>query len=391
MAATGASESYRSFQDFKEMLMNNTAAEKFYTPGLHVNVTHREGVDEWFISSAPLPDENPALVFKRAAEALKERGAQILNHFVWHKKEYKALAYKTWESILGETSWPVTWMIDPQGVSPFGGCTICAVSGTDVKYSLVDNRVVAAAYDTEMAEYVVLGDLRDEETTNSPAHQIQCVFDQIYECLQRYGMDFSHVMRTWFYNDRILDWYDEFNQARTAFFEKHDVFNKHVPASTGIGARNIHGSKLIASLIAAKAKDEQFSFYEVPSPLQNPALNYGSSFARALEVATPDRRHVFISGTASIDEMGATVHPENVSRQTEKTLDVVEAILKSRDMTWHNSLQGVAYIREKEDASIVRGVLAARGLSDLPILLSNNVVCREDLLFELELQAARGV
>lgn len=47
-------------------------------------------------------------------------------------------------------------------------------------------------------------------------------------------MDFSHVIRTWFYNNRLLDWYEEFNRARDTFFESRGVFDRLVPASTGL-------------------------------------------------------------------------------------------------------------------------------------------------------------
>lgn len=56
------------------------------------------------------------------------------------------------------------------------------------------------------------------------------------EALNRAGMDFSHVVRTWFYNNRLLDWYEEFNRARDTFFESRGVFDRLVPASTGIGS-----------------------------------------------------------------------------------------------------------------------------------------------------------
>ena len=38
----------------------------------------------------------------------------------------------------------------------------------------------------------------------------------------------------------------------------------------------------------------------LPSPLQCPALEYGSSFSRAAELRTPGWRRVVVSGTASI-------------------------------------------------------------------------------------------
>jgi len=360
-------------------------------PGLHVVATERGSLIEWFVLASPLPGEAPEAVFARAARALADREATILNQFVWHVAGLRDLAYQTWERILGPTSWPVSWMVDRSGTPPYAGVTIRAVSGVEVEPVRLGGRLIGASYETPFARYLLLGDLHDPEPGRTPADQTQRVLDQMIAGLESVGMSFNDVMRTWFFNQDILAWYDDFNRVRTRFFQERQVFDQEAPASTGIGTRNIHGAALIASLIAAKAHDpEQFKFYAVPSPLQQPALEYGSNFSRAVEVATPDRRHVFISGTASIEPSGKTVHVGDVVAQTELTLDVIEAILESRGMTWSDSLQGVGYVRFAADHEAVVRCLHERGLADLPILLSDNVVCRDDLLFELEIQAAKG-
>ena len=60
---------------------------------------------------------------------------------------------------------------------------------------------------------------------------------------------------------------------------------------------------------------------------QNEATEYGSAFARAMEVVLGDARYVFVSGTASIDDHGATVHVGDFETQTRYTLEAVEALL----------------------------------------------------------------
>ena len=60
---------------------------------------------------------------------------------------------------------------------------------------------------------------------------------------------------------------------------------------------------------------------------QNEATEYGSAFARAMEVVIGDSRLVFVSGTASIDDHGATVHVGDFETQTRYTLEAVAALL----------------------------------------------------------------
>jgi len=98
------------------------------------------------------------------------------------------------------------------------------------------------------------------------------------------------TLRTWFYLDDSLDWYGDFNRWRDELFRREKVFEKRVPASTGIGAANAEGSAILAGLLAVTFKDSQASARTVPSPLQCSALDYGSSFSRALELDCSGRR-----------------------------------------------------------------------------------------------------
>lgn len=362
-------------------------------PGLDVRSLHHDGVVEWFITVRIQENEahDYQAVFERATEALAacDNEAQVLHQFVWCPSPAEQAVREAGQKFFRDDVWPLSWIIDKHGQAPFGGCYIHALSGADVQYISVRDRVLAASYTTHVAQYLVIGDLRDEDIQHSPRVQTQTVFADIEQVLQYAHMDFSDVMRTWFYNKNILDWYDDFNQVRTEYFQQHDVFNKVVPASTGIGAENFYDAQLVVSVLAAKSLDDDFSFRAVPSPLQDSAMDYGSSFSRALEYETPDLCHLYVSGSASIDHSGATVYVGDCTLQTKKTLDVIAAILESRNMTWDHVLQAVAYIRYEKDWPIVEQILRERGILDIPLVCTHNVVCRENLLFELELQAAR--
>ncbi|MCE0482843.1 MAG: hypothetical protein LV479_01240 [Methylacidiphilales bacterium] len=189
------------------------------------------------------------------------------------------------------------------------------------------------------------------------------------------------------YNDRILDWYDEFNQARTAFFRQHQI--TRLPASTGIGASNACGSALLAQAFAIQPKTDSVTIRRVNSPLQREASTYGSSFSRIMEVTDRASRTLYISGTASISPNGETVHVGDVKKQIEKTHQIVEAMLTQEDMTFSDCTRAIAYFRHREDIPLWEEYWRPRQLPPIPIILTECNICRQNLLFEIELDAAR--
>jgi enamine deaminase RidA (YjgF/YER057c/UK114 family) len=215
-------------------------------------------------------------------------------------------------------------------------------------------------------------------------------FEAIEDALAHANMDWSHVVRTWLFIDRILEWYGEFNAARTAFYKDRGVFERLLPASTGIGGSNPRGAAVLAAALAIKPRAADVTAEAVESPLQCPATRYASSFSRAVEVCMPDCRRLFVSGTASIDRDGRTIHVGDAYSQIAWTFDVVQALLESRGMHWADVTRATAYLRFAADALTLRRFLDARpDLSHLPLVVANNVICRRDLLFELEVDASR--
>ncbi|HEU5397361.1 MAG TPA: translation initiation inhibitor, partial [Verrucomicrobiae bacterium] len=193
-------------------------------------------------------------------------------------------------------------------------------------------------------------------------------------------------MRTWFFLDELLDWYGDFNAVRTQFYSGISFRTGSLPASTGIGARNPAGHALMAGAWAMHSLLPEAKVEEIASPLQCPAPKYGSSFSRAMELTSPAGRRLVISGTASIAPGGATLWPEDARRQVAQTMEVIEAILQSRGFQFSDTSRAIAYCKHPTDALCFTDWCAARGLS-LPVVLAHCDVCRDDLLFELELDA----
>jgi enamine deaminase RidA (YjgF/YER057c/UK114 family) len=262
---------------------------------------------------------------------------------------------------------------------------IHAVTGLDPLPVLVQGKLVGFAFDSGEARWAYLSGLLPTEGSCPPGEQTESVFANINIGLAAAGLSFQDVVRTWFYNDDILAWYDAFNQVRSRYFIEHNI--SRMPASTGIGAPNGSGAALVAKAFAMRPRGEAVSIEAVSSPLQCEANNYGSAFSRAIRVDSPSGGRLFVSGTASIEPGGRTIHPGNSLAQINTTLDVVEALLADNNTGFSDVTRAILYFRNLEDRAVWEKVCARRGIPPLPSVVLECFVCREDLLFEIELDA----
>jgi enamine deaminase RidA (YjgF/YER057c/UK114 family) len=278
------------------------------------------------------------------------------------------------------------------GAAPAGAPWVQTLAVTEAAPTPIalDGRIVGCTFADADADCCLLTGILPADPHAPRAVQAESCLRQAARALAQAGMTFGHVARTWFFLADVLDWYDAFNRVRTAFFEEHGVFRGLLPASTGIGARNAAGAAVAAAVLALRPRHAGLRVTAVPSPLQGPAPNYRSSFSRAVEITAPGRRHLLISGTASIDTDGRSLHPGDVAPQIERTLDVLEALLRSRGMGWEDVTRAIAYACSAEDLPLFAAACRRRGLPPLPLLAAGDVaICRRELRFEIELDAAR--
>jgi len=344
---------------------------------------------ECYLTMTAQKGDDALALFRRAARWMDEEDARIVNAHVFSAR---AMAPEACAILhINRAPFPITWVDDVTGLPPFGGIFLHAVTGDmEVQNLECGGRTIGSVYGPDDARVALLGDLRPTCINLPPGEQTSGVLADIDAALAGAGMNFSHVVRTRFYLDRILDWYDEFNRVRTGFFNQHRVFDGLVPASTGIGAANPAETAILAALIAVKGPEKQVESAAVDSPLQGAATAYGSSFSRAVESRLPDHRRLMISGTASIDLSGATTHVGDIHGQIQTTFDVVGALLESRGMQWDDVVRGIAYFRHPHEAPALEDFLSRGDVPRIPLILSHSVVCRDNLLFELEVDAIRA-
>ena len=202
---------------------------------------------------AKLSAESPT----RVDECFRYQGAEVANRRPIEQQIFHAGSRRQALSTMllksfGGIDWPITWVENGSMDTPLCGTFVRAIRGVELEPIRLRDRVVGNVYEDAYARYAVFGDLRDEAVERSTAAQAEQVFADMDEALRLADMDFSHVLRTWFYNRDILAWYGDFNRVRTDFFQARRVLDGLVPASTGIGASNPFGSALIASLVAMK-------------------------------------------------------------------------------------------------------------------------------------------
>ena len=178
-------------------------------------------------------------------------------------------------------------------------------------------------------------------------------------------------------------------RARREFFEECGLRrDTHYIASTGIEGRNgAVGSLVTMDAYAVRGLHEgQIQFLYALDYL-SPTADYGVTFERGTAVHYGDRKHLFISGTASIDSKGEVVHVGDVLRQTERMICNIEALLAEGGATMADIQMAIVYLRDMGDYEQVAQLLAER-LPELPYTITLAPVCRPKWLIEMECVAA---
>ncbi len=122
----------------------------------------------------------------------------------------------------------------------------------------------------------------------------------------------------------------------------------------------------------------------------NEAYDYGSAFSRGMRIDLKGLTILLISGTASIDETGKTVHVGDLRKQVRRTFDNITALLASEGATWHDIVRTTCYLRDIErDYAAFNEERAAfykeQKLDPLPASTGiQAILCRPDLLVEIE-------
>ncbi len=118
--------------------------------------------------------------------------------------------------------------------------------------------------------------------------------------------------------------------------------------------------------------------------------NKPSSFSRGMRIDIGEVTILLISGTASIDEHGQTVHLGDFRAQLRRTFSNITGLLASEGCTWHDIVRTTCYLRDIErDYEAFNEerteFFKEEGLDPLPASTGiQAILCRPDLLIEIE-------
>lgn len=202
----------------------------------------------------------------------------------------------------------------------------------------------------------------------------------------------ANCIRTWFFvNDVDLNYGGVVRARNQFFFTQGLTVHTHFIASTGIGGRQADPNVLsqMDNYAIQGIQREQIHYLYAPTHL-NRTSDYGVSFERGTRVDYRDRRHVFISGTASINNKGEVKYPKNIVRQTERMWENVEALLAEADCTFDDVTEMVVYLRDTADYGIVSDMYRER-FPGRPYVIVHAPVCRPGWLIEMECMAVKQV
>ena len=230
-------------------------------------------------------------------------------------------------------------------------------------------------------------------TAINSEYQTRLLFNEYIMQLAQEGCTLAdNCIRTWlFVNDVDVNYPGVVKARNTVFYTQGLTNDTHFIASTGIGGRQQDANVLtqMDNYAIAGISKEQITYLYAPTHL-NRTSDYGVSFERGTRIDYADRRHVFISGTASINNKGQIEHPKDIVKQTHRMWDNVEALLKEADCDYNDVGVMIVYLRDIADYKLVNKLYEER-FPDKPRVIVHAPVCRSGWLVEMECMAVKAM
>lgn len=195
----------------------------------------------------------------------------------------------------------------------------------------------------------------------------------------------DNCIRTWFFVRDVDTQYGGLVKARReCFIEQGLTPQTHYISSTGIGGNPPDPKALVqlgAVAITGFEPEQQHYLYALDH--LNKTIEYGVTFERGTLFEYGDRGHIYISGTASINDKGEVIHVGDVVNQTYRMWENVEALLNEGGMTFDDVMQIIVYLRDTADYDRISRMFAEK-FPNTPYVLTLAPVCRPTWLIEME-------
>jgi len=223
--------------------------------------------------------------------------------------------------------------------------------------------------------------------------QTEAIFGYYLKWLKKEKLTLKdNCLRTWIYVRDIDNNYSGMVKARNAVFANEGLTsNTHYIASTGIEGQTQTTSALVMmDAYSIGGLDQGQITYLKALEYLNHTHDYGVAFERGTAIDYGDRRHILISGTASIDCGGEILYPNDIEKQTGRGFDNIKALLREAEADMGDVNSMIVYLRDRADTLFVEKYLAAN-YPDIPTILVLASVCRSGWLIEIECTAIKAM
>lgn len=200
----------------------------------------------------------------------------------------------------------------------------------------------------------------------------------------------KNCVRTWFFVRDVDTQYGGLVKSRReCFVEQGLTPETHYIASTGIGGTPSDPKALVQlDSYAMTGFDPEQQRYLYGLSHLNRTIEYGVTFERATLMQYGDRNHVYISGTASINNKGEVMHVGNVQQQTLRMWENVETLLNEGGMSYDDVMQIIVYLRDSADYEMIKRMFEQK-FPHIPTVFTLAPVCRPTWLIEMECMAVK--
>jgi len=224
-----------------------------------------------------------------------------------------------------------------------------------------------------------------DNNNNSYMQTWQTLFQYIDILKQHNATLEANCIRTWFFVRDVDTQYGGLVKARReCFIEQGLTADTHYISSTGIGGNPVDPKALVqlgAYAMTGFEPSQQHYLYALTH--LNHTIEYGVTFERGTLMEYGDRGHIYISGTASINNKGEVMHVGDIVKQTERMWENVTELLKEGGMTFDDVMQIIVYLRDLADYDIVKRMFE-ECYPDIPTVITLAPVCRPTWLIEME-------
>lgn len=224
------------------------------------------------------------------------------------------------------------------------------------------------------------------ESINSIYEQTEYAFNKHIGLLEKNNLTLKdNCVRTWIYSRDVDKDYSHIVKARNDVFQRENLTTStHFIASTGIEGKGVHPeSSVNIDFYSIKGLDKDKVQYLQALEHLNNTSEYGVAFERGTSISYPDKKHIFISGTASIDKYGECLYRNDVLKQAERLFLNIKMLLANTNAEMKHIAQMIIYLRNVSDYEVIFKYIKHQ-FPQTPFVIVSGRVCRPEWLMEVE-------